>query len=310
MEHGRQFVGAVCLLVIALVTGRSSAYRDASVSSDLMLCRAIPRIFGSIDDDSSQSKGNLRGPEGFAGQRGRTGLPGPRGEPEYAKVSSIAKKKVEYLNARLTILEKELQELKANGATFVHGGSTIARTTQSPQDEENGKKCMDKYHAPIHIGSKCYVVMGSEGMSLTYEFAQSNCSKSGGSLADVNSRELYEKIYDYVDKTFSTVVTAWTGMEFKDDKAFLTTGKEANFTKWMAYYPKSSSTYSFYRSYTHVCLYIDTSARTIALQNTAKSRRFPLAVCHYDLDKATPTKSSTTTTTTEDPDYYDYYYGY
>lgn len=44
---------------------------------------------------------------------------------------------------------------------------------------------------------------------------QSNCTKIGGYLADLNSRAIYDIVYNYIDETYSTVIQAWTGMRYE-----------------------------------------------------------------------------------------------
>nr|XP_039269068.1 collectin-12-like isoform X2 [Styela clava] len=276
--------------------GKCGAFIETTMSNEYMICRPVAGVFGTLGDGKNSSEKGimpvLQGPEGSPGPPGKTGLPGPRGEPNYQKVSTIVGDKMHSINARLFKLESELASLKASGGGGGGGGGGSSGgyvpPTQSPEDIKNAKDCMDKYKSPINIGTMCYNIIGGEGLLWTFTAAESNCSKLGGYLADLNSREVYDKIYNYIDQTYSTVVQAWTGMRYENNNLIKTDGKQAKFSKWMTYNPRKSGT-SFYRSYTYILARIDTSSRV--------NRKLSYAICHFDISGAVTTRRIITETT-------------
>lgn len=295
----------LCFVVVAVLAKKCSSYTQSSLPGDYMLCRKLPNIFGSINDNVDEEiEIGKPGPNGVTGPQGKKGLPGPRGEPEYKIVQEILNKRKRVLLARLDKMEAELKYLKANPPKFT---GPVTGPKQSPDDLINGKKCIDKYLAPINVGTMCYAIYGNDGLSLSLEYAQTNCSKKGGRLANPDSKEAYHRIYDYADKTFHTAVRAWVGLKYENDKLLHNYGSNTTYAKWSNYYPKKSGSYSFYKTYTRIMMYIDTSSFTIALQNVPGTRRsYSYAICEYDLAGPLPTVGLPTTTT-EDPDDYDYY---
>ncbi|XP_039269067.2 uncharacterized protein LOC120344048 isoform X1 [Styela clava] len=285
--------------------GKCGAFIETTMSNEYMICRPVAGVFGTLGDGKNSSEKGimpvLQGPEGSPGPPGKTGLPGPRGEPNYQKVSTIVGDKMHSINARLFKLESELASLKASGGGGGGGGGGSSGgyvpPTQSPEDIKNAKDCMDKYKSPINIGTMCYNIIGGEGLLWTFTAAESNCSKLGGYLADLNSREVYDKIYNYIDQTYSTVVQAWTGMRYERSRLLKTDGTEPKFAKWMSYNPrKSTSSFSsYYRTYTYVLANIDTSSRINGLQNVPGTRKLAYAICHFDTSGAATTRRSTTT---------------
>ncbi|XP_039269070.2 uncharacterized protein LOC120344050 [Styela clava] len=300
---------------IMLLLGRTGAYIQTTMNNEFMICTSVTGVFGTVASENgvNDDRPVLQGPGGARGPAGKSGLPGPRGEPNYDKVTSMVENKLQTIQARVFRLESEIQQLKANGFS---GGSTtgIVAPTLSPEEAKNARDCMDKFKSPLNIDTMCYSIIGGDGLQWTFKDAESNCTKLGGYLADLNARSLYDKVYDYIDRTFSTVVQAWTGMRYEKENLIQTDGKQAGFVKWMAYNPRKSSTsYStYYSSYTYVYVNIDTSSRIMGLQNTPASKKLAYAICHYDMSNAATTRRSTTTqkTTTSSYDDYDsdYYY--
>lgn len=258
---------------------------------EYMVCKPVAGVFGVNGGKNSTQKGImpvLQGPMGPPGPPGRTGLQGPKGLPDYRKVESLVTNYLQPLKSRMYQLGKLIDSLKAGGIAPMPGQAT---PPPSKQDIEYGRKCQDTFKSPVNIGKMCYLVIGRDGLLWSHDTAQADCKKRGGQLADLDSRTIYDRLYDYIDTEYNSVVQAWTGMRFEDDKLLLSDSSDASYGKWSSGYPRKS-TISYYSSYTKVYIYIDTSSYVRKLYNTRPTTKKPYAICSFKLSNSTATTTA------------------
>lgn len=193
-------------------------------SSDLqhLICKSVVDGVYSDGQTPELAPNNQvnRGPPGRRGKpgiRGEIGLPGPPGRVTYKRIDEVIDRKIALA---LVKARKQIHAFMGNGTGTLPGSGC----------EEGG----------LVYNRTCYTIRSSKSRNgINYRQGLEECSRNGGSLAEIHDRNHQTAIRNFIHSQFppnSTVVEIRIGMEYvKWTSTFLyRSGKQMAITelKW------------------------------------------------------------------------------